>query len=150
MPRKEYVRPAPRLLALDAAARVWCVQVQPTGSRQVMTKSSHPRIRVLNGREIALGPGKVELIEGIDELGSISAAGRRMGMSYRRAWLLVSTLNGCFREPLVEAAKGGIRGGGARVTEFGHTALKRYRRLEGLAAREFDDLLAPPRTPRPR
>lgn len=112
-----------------------------------MSKSSHPQIRVLHGREIALGPGKVELIEGIAELGSIAAAGRRMGMSYRRAWLLVSTMNRCFREPLVEAAKGGVRGGGARVTAFGRTALRRYRRLEGHAAREFDELLAPPPPP---
>lgn len=109
-----------------------------------MSKSSHPRIRLLNGSDIALGPGKVELIEGIAELGSIAAAGRRMGMSYRRAWLLVSTMNRCFREPLLEAAKGGVHGGGARVTDFGRTVLARYRRLEAHAARQFDDLLAPP------
>jgi len=108
-----------------------------------MPITSHARLRLLRGSEIALGPGKVELIEGIAELGSIAAAGRRMGMSYRRAWMLVATMNRCFRRPVVEATKGGIHGGGARVTPFGLMVLAQYHELEGHAARQFDALLAP-------
>ena len=63
--------------------------------------------------ERSIGPGKIKLLELIDALGSISAAGRRMGMSYRRAWLLVDALNRCFREPLVASHAGGAHGGGA-------------------------------------
>jgi molybdate transport system regulatory protein len=104
------------------------------------TRSS-PRIRLLHRAEIALGPGKVELLELIDSLGSISAAGRQMGMSYRRAWLLIDTMNRCFRQPVVEASKGGVNGGGASVTPFGLRVLNHYHRLETHAAREFEKLL---------
>ncbi|MGB0631711.1 MAG: winged helix-turn-helix domain-containing protein [Alphaproteobacteria bacterium] len=89
-----------------------------------------PRLRILLGREIAMGPGKAELLRLIEETGSISAAAREMGMSYRRAWTLVETMNGAFREPVVEAATGGRGGGGAQVTEFGREALARYRAME--------------------
>ena len=89
-----------------------------------------PRLRILLGREIAIGPGKAELLRLIEEMGSISAAAREMGMSYRRAWTLVETMNGAFREPVVEAAIGGRGGGGARVTDFGREALNRYRAME--------------------
>lgn len=115
-----------------------------------MVNQSRPRIRLLHRSDIALGPGKVELLNGIAELGSIAAAGRRMGMSYRRAWLLIDTMNRCFREPLVEANKGGVQGGGARITPFGLIVLERFHRLENLAAREFDHLLAGPRANRSR
>ena len=74
------------------------------------------RLRVLLGCEIALGPGKADLLEGIRETGSIAAAGRRLGMSYKRAWMLLDTMNGCFSKPLVEAVKGGKSGGGASLT----------------------------------
>lgn len=93
-----------------------------------------PRLRILLGRSIAIGPGKAELLGLIDETGSISAAARAMGMSYRRAWTLVETMNTAFREPLVAAATGGKGGGGASVTAFGHEALKRYRAMEDKAA----------------
>ena len=66
-----------------------------------------------------LGPGKIDLLEGIARKGSISAAAREMDMSYRRAWLLVEAMNQMFARPLVVAAPGGARGGGAQVTEFG-------------------------------
>ena len=89
-----------------------------------------PRLRILLGREIAIGPGKAELLRLIEEMGSISAAAREMGMSYRRAWTLVETMNGAFREPVVEAAIGGRGGGGARVTDFGREVLNRYRVME--------------------
>ncbi len=107
-----------------------------------MPREPDLRVRLLHRSEIALGPGKVELLEGIAELGSIAAAGRRMGMSYRRAWLLIDTMNRCFREPLVEASKGGVNGGGARITAFGRSVLRRYHRLERHAVREFRDLIA--------
>ena len=81
----------------------------------------------------ALGPGKIKLLELIDSLGSIAAAGRRMGMSYRRAWLLVDSLNRCFRLPLVASQTGGPRGGGASLTELGHHVVQHYRGAENAA-----------------
>ena len=102
-----------------------------------------PRLRVLYGSAIALGPGKAELLEAIARAGSISAAGRALGMSYRRAWLLVDTMNRCFREPLVEAAKGGAHGGGAWLTPFGDEVLAAYRALERHAATVLRPFLAP-------
>ena len=71
------------------------------------------RLRLLFGPEIAVGPGKVALLKAIRETGSISAAARRMNMSYRRAWLLVDTMNRCFRKPLVDSSPGGKGGGGS-------------------------------------
>lgn len=92
--------------------------------------SSRPRLRILLGHAIALGPGKADLLEHIQQTGSISAAARIMGMSYRRAWLLVDTMNHCFRSPLVEKLKGGKGGGGAQVTDFGREVMRRYRKME--------------------
>ena len=92
-----------------------------------------PRLRILLGKTIAIGPGKAELLRLIENTGSISGAAREMGMSYRRAWTLVETMNGAFREPLVEAATGGRGGGGARVADFGREALKRYKAVEDRA-----------------
>ena len=99
-----------------------------------MTDRLEPRIRVQLGSSIAIGPGKAALLEAIEETGSIAAAGRRMGMSYRRAWVLAKTMNACFREPLIEAAKGGIGGGGARLTATGREVLSLYRAMEDHAA----------------
>lgn len=93
-----------------------------------------PRLRIVLGPDVALGPGKADLLEGIRETGSISAAGRRMGMSYKRAWYHVSAMNGCFASPLVETAKGGAGGGGARLTPLGEEILARFRRMEEIAA----------------
>ncbi len=87
--------------------------------------------RLILGDEIAFGPGKADLLLAIVEAGSISAAAKRMGMSYRRAWLLVDTMNRCFTQPLVETAKGGNQGGGAHLTELGLEVLARYRELQG-------------------
>lgn len=81
-----------------------------------------------------MGPGKAELLDGIADTGSIAAAGRRMGMSYRRAWTLVEEMNGMFGSPLVDAAKGGAGGGGAVLTAEGQRILAAYRRLEQAAA----------------
>lgn len=102
-----------------------------------------PQIRILFRKAIAMGPGKADLLRAITETGSISAAARQMEMSYRRAWLLVDTMNQSFRTPLVETATGGNHGGGARITEFGKDILDRYQRMESKAtasvARELED-----------
>lgn len=82
------------------------------------------------GDEIAMGPGKADLLEAIDKHGSISAAGRALGMSYRRTWLLVDTMNRCWREPLVEAVAGGAQGGGARLSPLGREVVQRFREIE--------------------
>jgi len=92
------------------------------------------RLRITAGADIAVGPGKVELLEAIANTGSITAAARQLGMSYRRAWLLVDTMNRCFKEPVVEAEAGGRRGGGTRLTPSGARAVRHYRRIETLAA----------------
>ena len=94
-----------------------------------------PKIRILIGAIIAIGPGRADLLAAIARTGSISAAAREMKMSYRRAWLLVEAMNTAFRRPLVEALAGGRSGGGARVTELGAEVLRRYRMMEGKAAR---------------
>lgn len=102
-----------------------------------------PRLRILFGHAIPLGPGKAELLEHIGETGSISAAARRMKMSYRRAWLLVDTMNQSFRSPLVETATGGKGGGGARLSELGREMLARYRSMEAKAvAASAEDMAA--------
>ena len=91
------------------------------------------RIRICKGNDIALGPGKVDLLEAIGATGSITGAAKSLGMSYRRAWLLVDTMNRCFEIPVVEAEAGGRRGGGTRLTAFGQELVRRYRSLEAKA-----------------
>jgi len=112
-------------------------------------RETQPRLRVLMGAAVALGPGKARLLDAIGETGSISAAARAMGMSYRRAWTLVEAMNRDFRNPLVVTTAGGAGGGGAGVTPTGKEALRRYRAIEQKAARAvageidaFADLLA--------
>src|SRR5215469_11461657 len=78
----------------------------------------------------AIGHGKIRLLEAVRDYGSISAAGRSMGMSYRRAWLLVDELNKLFETPVVETKHGGSAGGGAELTPFGHQVVQQYRRIE--------------------
>ena len=99
-----------------------------------------------------MGPGKAELVERIARTGSISAAAREMGMSYRRAWQLVESLNKAFRQPVVATATGGTRGGGAQVTVFGERLVRRFRAMERKASsaiaadlRGFSALLRKPR-----
>ncbi|MFV0512559.1 MAG: winged helix-turn-helix domain-containing protein [Jhaorihella sp.] len=89
-----------------------------------------------------MGPGKADLLELIRDTGSISAAGRAMKMSYKRAWSLVETLNTMFRAPLVEPVRGGAGGGGARLTETGTVVLAQYRALEQAAAEAGADQVA--------
>lgn len=92
------------------------------------------RIRILFGDEAMLGPGKADLLEHIRDTGSIAAAGRAMGMSYKRAWMLVEDMNAAFRAPLVASARGGKAGGGAHLTETGLAVLGHYRDLERIMA----------------
>jgi molybdate transport system regulatory protein len=91
-------------------------------------------IRVDFGPFGFLGPGKIQLMELISKHGSITAAGKEIGMSYRRAWLLVDEINRIFREPLVEKQMGGSGGGGARLSKLGRDVVGRYRAIEGAAA----------------
>lgn len=115
------MRQAPRKDTRRAAA-------QDTSRQAALT------IRVDFGAFGFLGPGKVELMELISKHGSISAAAKEMGMSYRRAWLLVEEVNKIFREPLVEAQLGGVGGGGARLTKLGIEIADHYRAIERVAA----------------
>lgn len=87
------------------------------------------KVQLLCGDQIAMGPGKADLLQAIDHDGSISAAARSMGMSYRRAWMLVDTMNRCFAEPLVMTTPGGGRRAGAVLSEAGRQALGAYRQL---------------------
>jgi molybdate transport system regulatory protein len=91
-------------------------------------------LRILAGAVPAMGPGKARLLSLIESTGSISAAAREMGMSYRRAWQLVDALNASFSEPLVMTAVGGKRGGGAVVTDFGRRMVEEYHRMESKAS----------------
>ena len=93
-------------------------------------KTTGVRLRVVLEPDIAIGPGKADLLEGIKKTGSIAAAGREMSMSYKRAWTLVESMNECFKEPLVQANRGGNERGGAQLTRTGERVLETYRRME--------------------
>jgi molybdate transport system regulatory protein len=92
-----------------------------------------PRLRVTCGNDIALGPGKMELLALLVETGSLNEAARRMDMSYMRAWKLIKTMEKCFREPVVVAERGGKSGGGMKVTNTGRRALTMYQEMETTA-----------------
>ena len=92
------------------------------------------QLRLMLGEEIAFGPGKADLLDAIRDTGSISGAGKKMGMSYRRAWLLVAAMNHCFQQPLVDTAKGGSQGGGTKLTAVGEQVLQQYRTLQAEVA----------------
>jgi molybdate transport system regulatory protein len=92
-------------------------------------------IRLALREGVQFGPGKAQLLEGIRDTGSIAAAGRRMKMSYSRAWKLVEEMNAGFRSPLVASAKGGAGHGGAALTRLGAQVLSHYRRIEASVAR---------------
>jgi len=91
-------------------------------------------LRILAGDVPAMGPGRARLVSLIASTGSIAAAAREMGMSYRRAWQLVEAMNASFSEPLVVTAVGGARGGGAIVTRFGELVVEEYYRMESKAS----------------
>lgn len=110
----------------------------------LMMSESNPRltIRIAMNAGTLLGPGKADLMQAIEETGSIAAAGRRMGMSYKRAWYLIDTMNGYFREPLVISVKGGKAGGGAYLTDTGKAVLAAYREAERDASSAAEAALA--------
>ncbi|RYX94371.1 MAG: LysR family transcriptional regulator [Comamonadaceae bacterium] len=91
------------------------------------------RLRIYRDDSIAIGPGKVALLEAIAETGSISAAARQIGMSYRRAWVLIDEANKALSEPVVNTATGGSRGGGTALTATGEALVKHYRAVENIA-----------------
>jgi molybdate transport system regulatory protein len=92
------------------------------------------KLQVACGDALAIGPGKAELLEAIIVAESISGAARALGMSYRRAWLLVDEMNRCFDPPVVETLRGGGLERGARITETGTAVLQAYREMEREAA----------------
>ncbi|MCC7080813.1 MAG: winged helix-turn-helix domain-containing protein [Burkholderiales bacterium] len=91
------------------------------------------RIRISKGDDIAVGPGKIALLEAIIDTGSITAAAKHLGMSYRRAWLLVDAMNHAFASPVAETAKGGPLGGRTVITPLGEEVIRRYRTIEAIA-----------------
>lgn len=96
------------------------------------------KLQLLCGGGFAMGPGKADLLEAIEKESSISGAGRALGMSYRRTWLLVDEMNRCFQDRLVDTLAGGGKDRGARITPFGHRVLAAYRTLEAEAAKLRD------------
>lgn len=96
------------------------------------------KLQLVCGDMFAFGPGKADLLDAIEREGSISAAGRALGMSYRRTWVLVDEMNRCFVEKLVETLTGGGKERGARLTEAGRAVLAAYRALEDQGARAMD------------
>jgi molybdate transport system regulatory protein len=92
-------------------------------------------LRVDLGPKQSIGPGKMRLLDAVAETGSISSAGRKLGMSYRRAWMLIDDLNSSFRRKVVSTTLGGKEGGGAKLTPFGEELVKRYRAIEESATK---------------
>lgn len=90
------------------------------------------KLRLVFGEGVMMGPGKALLLEHIRETGSIAAAGRAMGMSYKRAWMLVEAMNAAFHQPLVDSVRGGQKGGGAHLTPTGEAVLAQFRALEAV------------------
>ena len=108
------------------------------------------RISIVFESGARIGPGKAKLLQSIRDTGSISAAARDMGMSYKRAWLLLDSMNQAFTEPVTTATPGGAGGGGAVLTPFGAEVLERYRRIHERAEKiAADDLAALKRRARP-
>lgn len=99
------------------------------------------RVRITKGETIAVGPGKIALLEAISGTGSISAAARSLGISYRRAWLLVDEMNRALIAPVVDTAAGGLQGGGASLTATGEKVIHLYRRVEKLSEQAAEDEL---------
>lgn len=102
-------------------------------AQRTVNTSARFRLRLYRGADVAIGPGKIALIEAIAQTGSISAAARRLGMSYRRAWLLVDALNRSLTAPAVVTAAGGTHGGGTVLTPVGEALVRHYRAVENTA-----------------
>ena len=127
-------------------------QSSDTTRMSAKTSITRLRIRLYFSNGSMFGPGKADLLEVISETGSIAAAGRKLGMSYKRAWGLVETMNTMFAEPLVESSRGGATHGGAMVTAAGERVLSLYRSLEANTLsgsvseiESLQEMLAPPR-----
>ncbi len=118
-----------------AKEKATTARTKPPGARPV----ARFRLRVTAGTAIVVGPGKVALLEAIRDTRSITAAAKAMGMSYRRAWVLVDELNRSLAGAAVESAIGGEHGGGSALTELGHDLVVVYRRIEATAARACAD-----------
>ena len=112
--------------------------MKPTSAAASKSRPRAPvarfRMRVMAGDSIAVGPGKIELLEAIRDSRSITAAAKSMGMSYRRAWMLVDEVNRSLKKPAVASAIGGDRGGGSALTEVGELLVRTYRQIESDAA----------------
>jgi molybdate transport system regulatory protein len=119
-------------------ATLWSVSTSRVLSREPLRvdamSATRLTLRVDFGSRRSIGPGKIRLLEEIGRSGSISQAGRSLGMSYRRAWLLIDDLNHSFRQAVVRAKTGGSQGGGATLTEFGSQLVRDYRAIETAAA----------------
>ena len=102
-------------------------------------KLQNPMIRLLLGNNFSLGPGKIELINAIGAAGSISGAAKMVGMSYRRAWNLVDSINQDFSTPVIITSSGGKGGGGAVVSDIGLEIIKRYQCIEAKALASVND-----------
>ncbi len=96
-----------------------------------------PRFRIMADDAIALGPGKIDLLEAIQQKGSISQAAKEIQLSYKRAWDMVDTMNHCFKEALVISSTGGKGGGGARLTPLGNKMILLYRAMEATAEKSI-------------
>lgn len=105
--------------------------------------SAAPSLRIDLGQAHRIGPGKIGLLEAVGRTGSISAAGRELGMSYRRAWLLIDAVNKLFKRPVVATSTGGSHGGGAELTELGANLISAYRRIEARTQLAIREELAP-------
>jgi molybdate transport system regulatory protein len=113
--------------------------------RQKKTANPNPyliRPRIYLSRDLMVGPGKIDLLKAVRETGSISAAARKLGMSYKRAWYLLETLNQGFHQPVVEAVHGGRGGGGTQLTSLGETLITCYTAIEALCAAAAEPQLA--------
>lgn len=126
---------APETSAGTSSRRSDAGQSDPAAETPFDPEAPRLRLRLVFGDDLVLGPGKADLLELIRDTGSISAAGRRMRMSYKRAWLLVEEMNAAFRDPVVDSTRGGAQGGGAQLTETGAAVLAAFRGFEAEAAR---------------
>ena len=105
----------------------------PAAAKPRIKPSVRFRLRITAGEDIAVGPGKIALLEAIAETGSITAAAKHLDMSYRRAWLLLAELNSALKRPAVASIKGGEHGGGSELTAAGKQLIERYRHIEQTA-----------------
>jgi molybdate transport system regulatory protein len=119
--------------AFDGGASVGLNSGSPIGRAAIGAFMARLTLRIDLSDQQKIGPGKIRLLEGVRDTGSIAVAGKTLGMSYRRAWLLVDALNKCFREPVVVTRHGGRQGGGAELTPFGVELIKDYRAIEAEA-----------------